>query len=274
MRLGGYVLHRDNRDTLEPCLRALLSLCDEVVALDSGSMDGSAELARSLGARSVSHAWHGYGAARVAAVEALSPCDYVFFLDSDESMEPEAIEALRAWKASAPTAAVYRLPRRDWAEVEGQRFLFRTQWRARLVRREKAVWHARHIVHEALPKMQGGRVQAPIDHRFATSVARRSAKEERYALLWALRAHAEARRLKPVAIQRVASWVRDCVLSGALFRGGSSASRLAWAVAGYHSAKYAYLRELRQGRYPELARSYAEGRYDELFTRVREGRLD
>jgi (heptosyl)LPS beta-1,4-glucosyltransferase len=168
---------------------------------------------------------------------------------------------------------VYRLPRRDWAELDGHRFLFRTQWRARLVRRERAVWKAEQIVHEALPKMPGGRVPAPIEHRFATSVAKRSAKEERYALLWALRAHAEQRRLKPVGVQRVASWVRDCVLKGALFRGGADASRLAWAVAGYHAAKYAYLHELRQGRYPELARAYAAGRYDEVFTRVREGAL-
>ncbi|NVJ24796.1 MULTISPECIES: glycosyltransferase family 2 protein [Myxococcus] len=274
MRLGGYVLHRDNQDTLAPCLRDLLALCDEVVAMDSGSTDGSAQLARSLGARSLSHSWRGYGAARVAAVNALAPCDYVFYLDSDESLEPGALDTLRAWKGSSPDADVYRLPRRDWAEMEGRRFLFRTQWRARLVRREKAVWHARHIVHEALPKMRGGRVQAPIDHRFATSVARRCAKEERYALLWALRAHFERRGLKPVVLQRLAAWVRDGVLNGAVFRGGADASRLAWGVAGYHSIKYAYLRELRQGRYSELARIYSEERYDELFARVREGRLD
>ncbi len=273
MRLGGYVLHRDNRDTLEPSVRGLLALCDDVVALDTGATDGSAELARSLGARSVPHVWRGYGAAREAAVRALGPCDYVFFLDSDEALEPAAVQTLRAWKASSPTELVYRLPRRDWAELDGHRFLFRTQWRARLIRRERAVWRPEHIVHEALPKLRGGRVHAPIEHRFATSVARRSEKEVRYALLWALRAHAEARRLKPVGLQRVTSWVRDCVLQGALWRGGADASRLAWVVSGYHSAKYAYLRELRQGRYPELARAYAEGRYDELFTRVREGAL-
>ncbi|WP_414115012.1 glycosyltransferase [Corallococcus macrosporus] len=112
MKLGGYVLHRNNQDTLEPCLRGLLALCDDVVALDTGATDGSAELARSLGARSVLHAWRGYGAARDAAVTALAPCDYVFYLDSDEHLGPEAVEALRAWKASSPTEAVYRLPRR------------------------------------------------------------------------------------------------------------------------------------------------------------------
>jgi (heptosyl)LPS beta-1,4-glucosyltransferase len=273
MRLGGFVLHRNNRDTLEACLKGMLAVCDDVVALDSGATDGSAELARSLGARSVPTLWRGYGAARRAAVEALGACDYVFYLDSDERVEAEAVERLRAWKASSPTAPVYRLPRRDWAELDGRRFLYRTQWRARLIRHDKAVWHDTQIVHEALPKMPVVDVPAYIEHRFAVSVERRSAKEYRYALLWALRAHAEGRRLKPVGVQRVASWVRDCVLQGALFRGGKDASRLAWGVAGYHAAKYTYLRELRQGRYPELVRAFEAGNYEDLFRRVREGAL-
>jgi glycosyltransferase involved in cell wall biosynthesis len=273
MRLGGYVLHRNNRDTLPDCLRSLLAVCDEVVAVDSMSTDGSVELARSMGARSVSFAWQGYGAARAAAVRELEGCDYLFFLDSDESLEPPAVERLRAWRQSSPQGPAYLLPRRDWAELEGQRFLYRTEWRARLVRRDAAVWKPEMIVHEALPRMKAERVHAPIEHRFATSIEKRSAKEYRYALLWALRAHAEGRKLKPAIFQRPAHLVRDCLLHGALFRGGARAVRLAWAVAGYHAAKYTYLRELRQGGYPELVAAYSEGRYAELFERVRSGQL-
>jgi (heptosyl)LPS beta-1,4-glucosyltransferase len=168
---------------------------------------------------------------------------------------------------------VYKLPRRDWAEVDGRRFRFRTEWLARLVRRDAALWSPEMIVHEALPRMPWTRVRAPIEHRFATSIEKRTQKEYRYALLWAVRAHAEGRRLKPVALQRVAHVVRDGVVHGALFRGGLAALRLAWAVAGYHAAKYTYLRELRQGRHAELVQAYAEGRYAELFTWVREGRF-
>lgn len=273
MKLGGYVLHRNNRDTLEPCLRSLLAVCDEVVAVDSESTDGSVELARGLGARSVTFPWQGYGAARAAAVRELQGCDYIFFLDSDEHLEPAAVEAILTWKASTPTGPVYKLPRRDWAEVDGQRFRYRTEWRARLVRRDAAVWRPEMIVHEALPRMESVRVQAPIEHRFATSIEKRTEKEHRYAMLWAVRAHAEGRRLKPAAVQRLAHVVRDGVLHGALFRGGLAALRLAWAVAGYHAAKYSYLRALREGRHPELLQAFHEKRYAELFTRVREGRF-
>lgn len=274
MKLGGYVLHRNNRDTLGAALQSLLAVCDDVVALDSLSDDGSVELARSLGARSVSHAWAGYGAARAAAVEALGACDYVLFLDSDEHLEPASIARLRAWRESGPREPLYRLPRRDWAELEGgRRFRYRTEWRARLVRRDMAVWRPEMIVHEALPRMRAPRLQAPIEHRFASSVERRSQKEERYALLWALRAHAEGRRMKSPLLQRPAHLVRDGVLHGALLRGGLDALRLSWAVAGYHSAKYRYLRALRDGQHPQLVQLYQQGRYGEVFERVRAAQL-
>jgi glycosyltransferase involved in cell wall biosynthesis len=273
MRLGGYVIHGNNRDTLGACLEGLLAVCDEVVALDSMSTDGSVELARSMGARSVSRPWQGYGAARAAAMEALGPCDYVFYLDSDERLEPEALQTIKAWRESEPKEPVYLLPRRDWAELDGHRFRYRTEWRARLVRRDVAVWRPEMIVHEALPRMRAIRVHAPIEHRFATSLAGRAEKEERYALLWAVRAHAEGKRLKPAALQRPAHLVRDCILHGALWRGGLDALRLAWAVANYHAAKYRHLRALRQGRFPELLQAFDERRYGELFALVRDGQL-
>jgi glycosyltransferase involved in cell wall biosynthesis len=264
-RLGGFVLHRNNRDTLERCIRSLQTVCDEVVAVDSGATDGSVELARELGARSITHRWAGYGNARALGVQALGVCNYVFFLDSDEWLEEEAIACIRGWKASQPTAPVYRLPVHDRVEAEGHRFLYRRHWRSRLVRREHATWQPRMIVHEAIARLPFVRLEAPIEHRFATQLARRSAKEDRYALLWALRAWGEGRRAKPVGLQRVAHFVKDALLQGALWRGGVEGARMAWAVSRFHSAKYSYLRALRRGAYPELRAAFSEQRYADVF---------
>lgn len=270
MKLGGYVIHGNNRDTLGACLKSLLAVCDEVVALDSQSTDGSVDLARDAGVRSVSRPWRGYGAARAAAMETLGACDYVFYLDSDEQLTPGAIQTIQAWRASGPTAPAYLLPREDWAELEGHRFRYRTEWRARLVRHDQAVWRPEMIVHEALPRMRAERLRAPIEHRFATSLEGRESKEERYALLWAVRALSENRRLKPAALQRPAHVIRDCLVHGALWRGGLDALRLAWAVSVYHSAKYRHLGALRRGGFPELRRAFSEGRYEDVFALVRE----
>lgn len=270
MRLGGFVIHGNSAQTLEPCLASLLAVCDEVVAVDSGSSDGSAELVKKAGARAVAHPWEGYGAARAAAVNALPGCDWVLYLDSDERLEAPARERLLEWKQSGPTARAHVLPVHDWAELPTGRFLYRTHHRARLVRREVATWSPRMIVHEALSPPERVRLDAPIEHRFATGIPQRGEKEETYALLWAVRAHAEQRRAKIAWLQRPALFFRDAFLKGAFFRGGVPALKLAWAVAAYHSRKYERLAELKAGLHSGLSRAFDAGEYGRVFEQVRE----
>jgi glycosyltransferase involved in cell wall biosynthesis len=67
MRLGGFVIHGNARQTLAACVDSLKAVCDEVVAVDSHSDDGSAELLDASGVRRIVHSWEGYGAARAVA---------------------------------------------------------------------------------------------------------------------------------------------------------------------------------------------------------------
>ncbi|WP_242344861.1 glycosyltransferase family 2 protein [Anaeromyxobacter terrae] len=265
MRLGGYVIHGDNADTLGRCLESIAAVADELVAVDSCSTDGSAALARARGFRSVVHPWAGYGAARAAAARELHSCDYIFFLDSDEWLLPDAVEALRAWKSSAPAEPYCALVRRDWAELPTGRFLFRTENHVRLVRADHARWDAAMIVHEALPSARKVYLPIALEHRFATDAASLRAKADRYALLWALRFHAEGRRPKRPAVQKLVHLAREAVLKGAVFRGGLEGLRLAEAVAHHQSRKYALLAELRGGAYPEFVRALREGRLEDLY---------
>jgi len=265
MRLGGFVIHGNARDTLARCLDSLSAVADVHVAVDSRSTDGSAELDRARGFAHVVHPWEGYGAARAEAVRALRGCDYVFFLDSDEWLEPDAIAAIAAWKASAPAAPYYALARRDWAELPSGRFLFRTEHHIRLVRYDAARWDRSMIVHEALPPGPVVRLPAALDHRFATDVAGMRAKVDRYALLWAIRFHREGKRAKPPLVQKVAHLAREAFLKGALRRGGAAGWQLAEAVAHYHARKYALLREVERGGFRELVAAYEAGRLEELY---------
>lgn len=265
MRLGGFVIHGDNRGTLGRCLDSLAAVCDVRLAVDTGSRDGSAELARARGFLRVEQQWEGYGAARARAAELLRECDYLFFLDSDEWLEPAAVEALRAWKASAPRAPHYALTRRDWADLGGRRFLYRTERHVRLVRRDAAVWRREMIVHEALPAAETVHTPIRLEHAFADDVEAMRSKVEHYALLWAIRYHRGSRRAKPAALQHAAHFLRETVLKGAVFRGGMPAVRLARAVAHHHARKYQLLEAVRAGAYPELVQAFEEDRLSDLF---------
>lgn len=69
------------------------SPADEVIVVDGGSSDGSAGLARSLGAKVVVETRRGYGRA-CAAGAAATDADIVVFLDGDGSDDPAALPAL------------------------------------------------------------------------------------------------------------------------------------------------------------------------------------
>jgi len=70
-------------------------LADEIVVVDNGSRDRTAEIATSAGARVVKEPIPGYGRAFRAGLRSVSPkCEIVVFLDGDGSDCPEMMDRL------------------------------------------------------------------------------------------------------------------------------------------------------------------------------------
>lgn len=266
MRLGGFVIHGNNRDTLADCLDSLVSVCDEVVAVDSLSTDGSAALVRERGARRIEEPWRGYGHARTVAADALRGCDYLFFLDSDERLARGAAQDFVRWRASGPTLPHYLLAREDLVSLPGRpSFVFRTEHHVRLVRRDAADWQSSMIVHEGLSRRRSGRMPAVIEHLWLTDLSKLLRKHKQYALLWALQAARAGRRPDVTLLRREAHVLRDCLWKGAIFRGGREAVRIAWATSLYHRRKHELLAQIRAGAYSEKLSALEAGKLEELY---------
>ncbi len=117
-----------------PALRAVLPQVPawlEVVVVDNGSTDGTADVARSFGARVVAESRPGYGAAVHAGVEAATT-DLVAVMDGDGSFDPAdllpMIEDVAAGRATMAVGRRRPTGRGVWP------------WHARLGNRAVVAW--------------------------------------------------------------------------------------------------------------------------------------
>ncbi len=99
---------------LRDCI-ASARFADEIVVVDSGSTDGTAELARSLGAQVVDFKWDGTFPKKKNWALAHVPWkhEWVFILDADERITPGLAEELRA-VVNAPECDGFYVNRRFW----------------------------------------------------------------------------------------------------------------------------------------------------------------
>jgi glycosyltransferase involved in cell wall biosynthesis len=99
----------------EANLRRILesvSWADEIVVVDSGSTDRTAEIARNHGARVVDHLWTGFAAQKNFAISQCTS-DWILSLDADEELSPELQFQIEALLRSNPPADAYFLKRRN-----------------------------------------------------------------------------------------------------------------------------------------------------------------
>ena len=83
------VLTLNEEPNIRRCLESL-AWADQVVVIDSGSTDGTPEIARSLGAEVVEQPWLGFGAQREHSLRLpLLRHDWAYFVDGDEWVSPQ-----------------------------------------------------------------------------------------------------------------------------------------------------------------------------------------
>ena len=160
-----------------------LRCCDEIVIVDSGSVDRTVELATKLGATVIEAGWKGYAQQKNLAAEAASH-DWILSLDADEALS-EGLEA-EIWhlKKNGPNCDAYTMPR--LAQYLG-RWILHCGWypdrKVRLYDRRKATWEG-SFVHESV-KVSGrvGHLTENLLHFTCDSLSEHLRTMDRYTTL-------------------------------------------------------------------------------------------
>jgi glycosyltransferase involved in cell wall biosynthesis len=103
---------------LGPCLNAVKGIVDEIVVIDTGSQDRTADIARIYGARVYNHEWReDFSAARNFALEKAQGGS-ILILDADEIIAAQDLPLLKALMASSDEMPrAFSLETRNYANV-------------------------------------------------------------------------------------------------------------------------------------------------------------
>ncbi|MFZ2300257.1 MAG: glycosyltransferase family 2 protein [Gallionella sp.] len=148
-KLSVIIITKDEAANIRPCLESV-AWGDEIIVVDSGSSDGTAEICKSLGARVYAHDWPGFGAQKNRAL-GYATHGWVFSIDADERVTTELRAAIEAVLRDEPdTCAAYRVSR---LSSYCGRFMRHSGWYpdhiVRLFRRDAARF-SDDLVHEQL----------------------------------------------------------------------------------------------------------------------------
>lgn len=109
MKLSVIVITKNEAANIAECLKSV-AFADEFIVVDSGSTDGTVELARALGARvEVTADWPGFGPQKNRALD-LASGEWVLSIDADERVTPELAREIQDTLA-APRAHAYEIAR-------------------------------------------------------------------------------------------------------------------------------------------------------------------
>ena len=107
--LSIFIITRNEADRLPRTLEAAKALSEDIVVVDSGSTDGTVDLAKAMGARVIHNDWPGYGPQKRFAED---QCHHTWLLnlDADEWMPPELVAEIRAlFTGEGPAADAYEM---------------------------------------------------------------------------------------------------------------------------------------------------------------------
>jgi glycosyltransferase involved in cell wall biosynthesis len=222
--------------------RAIGSLrcADEVVVVDSGSIDQTRAIALGLGARVIEEPWRGYAAQKNFAACCASH-DWILSIDADEALSEELAAEIAQVKKEVARFDGYSFPR--LAQYLG-RWIRHGGWypdrKVRLYDRGKAEWVGEYVHESVRLRGAGGELRGNLLHYTCASLSEHLRTLDRYTSLAAreLMARGTTVPLPRLAVDPFWTFFRTYVLQRG-FLDGRQGLAIAWMAALYTFLKYA-----------------------------------
>ena len=204
-RISACLITFNEEHNLPRALNSLAGIADEIVVVDSGSKDRTAEIARAGGVSFFERPFTDHADQKNYSASCARN-DWIFLLDADEELSSELRGALVEWKQHTPEFAVYEMPRLTWylgAWIHHSRWY--PDFQRRLYRRNKASFSG--MIHSAL-RFEGkvGRLKGNLLHYTARTLADHEDKIEGYTTVIAGEMFSQGKRNWRAAMWLAAPW--------------------------------------------------------------------
>ncbi|HEY2580629.1 MAG TPA: glycosyltransferase family 2 protein [Mucilaginibacter sp.] len=142
------IITKNEADIISKCIAMARRITDDIVIIDSGSVDDTLEIAIEFGCRVYRETWNGYGANKNKGIDA-AKYDWILSIDADEIPDEELICSLHQQEFDNP-AVVYDIKFRSYFGTKPIRFgSWGRDHHIRLFNRKLVKW-SETVVHETL----------------------------------------------------------------------------------------------------------------------------
>ena len=112
-KITGLIITLNEENNIVACIESLKQICEEIIVVDSGSIDRTQELARESGAKVVVQSYLGDGFQKNVGLQYASN-RWIFSLDADERVMPELAEAIKSLDLSNTPYYGFAVRRRNY----------------------------------------------------------------------------------------------------------------------------------------------------------------
>lgn len=184
-KISVFIITLNEADRIAGAIKSVGTVASEVIVIDSGSTDGTQDLARKLGARVIQHDWNGYGLQKRFGEDQCEH-DWILNLDADEALTTKLTQEIMAITEQPLQYDAYRVyiadvfPHEDAPAAHAHGY-----WQIRLYNKQVGRFDP-SPVHDAVQMPDGARIgtlSGWVEHRSQRSLTFAIEKMNRYSTM-------------------------------------------------------------------------------------------